>query len=277
MDELTKLKKEKIYKTLSNLGEDIGLTEWSDIQWYELRGYSTEEARQMVFEKYKAKLLNDDKIALHIVGYREAYIDFDEDEEFDEEKYNESYINNLATGFSAVCEFTIENGKLVDLKGEFRQIIDTFTAYEIVQDIIRERAYKESQLRRYETLNGQIETKAERFGREVTQYGFLDLPKVACLTEESQAKLIEKITGQKVPYAVAMFNYLGFIKHLQDHHVKTKDQLYRKISKLLDSDIDGRAVKGNIASLSTYSEENKERYTAYQHTETVKNDYEALK
>lgn len=30
-------KKEKIYKTLSNLGEDISLTEWSDTQWYELR------------------------------------------------------------------------------------------------------------------------------------------------------------------------------------------------------------------------------------------------
>lgn len=50
MDEFTQLKKEKIYKTLSNLGEDISLTEWSDTQWYELRGYSTEEARQMVFE-----------------------------------------------------------------------------------------------------------------------------------------------------------------------------------------------------------------------------------
>ena len=204
MDELTRQKKEKIYKTLSNLGEDIGLTEWSDMQWYELRGYSSEEARQMVFEKYRAKLLNDDKITQHIVGYREAYIDFDE--EFDEEKYNESYINNLATIFSAICEFSVENGKSVDPKGEFRQIIDTFTAYEIVQGIVRERAYKESQLRRYETLNGQIETKAERFGREVTQYGFLDLPKVACLTEKSQAKLIEKMAGQKVPYAVAMFD-----------------------------------------------------------------------
>ena len=199
MDEFTQLKKEKIYKTLSNLGEDISLTEWSDTQWYELRGYSTEEARQMVFEKYRAKLLNDDEITQHIVGYREAYIAFDEDEEFDEEKYNVSYINNLATTFSAICEFSIVNGKLVDPKGKFRQIIDTFTAYEIVQGLVRERAYKESQLRRYETLNGQIETKAERFGREVSQYGFLDLPKVACLTEKSQAKLSEKSAGQKVP------------------------------------------------------------------------------
>lgn len=32
MDEFTQLKKEKIYKTLSNLGEDISLTEWSDTQ-----------------------------------------------------------------------------------------------------------------------------------------------------------------------------------------------------------------------------------------------------
>ena len=277
MDEFTQLKKEKIYKTLSNLGEDISLTEWSDTQWYELRGYSTEEARQMVFEKYRAKLLNDDEITQHIVGYREAYIAFDEDEEFDEEKYNVSYINNLATTFSAICEFSIVNGKLVDPKGKFRQIIDTFTAYEIVQGLVRERAYKESQLRRYETLNGQIETKAERFGREVSQYGFLDLPKVACLTEKSQAKLIQKIAGQKVPYAVAMFDYIEFIKHLQDNYFKTKDQLYRMISKLLCSDIDGRVVKGNIASLSGYSGENKKRYTAYQHTETVKNDYEALK
>ena len=82
MDEFTQLKKEKIYKTLSNLGEDISLTEWSDTQWYELRGYSTEEARQMVFEKYRAKLLNDDEITQHIVGYREAYIAFDEDDIF---------------------------------------------------------------------------------------------------------------------------------------------------------------------------------------------------
>lgn len=60
----------------------------------------------MVFEKYRAKLLNDDEITQHIVGYREAYIAFDEDEEFDEEKYNVSYINNLATTFSAICEFS---------------------------------------------------------------------------------------------------------------------------------------------------------------------------
>lgn len=183
----------------------------------------------------------------------------------------------MATVFSTVCEFSVENGKRVDPKGEFRQIIDTFTAHEIVQGIVRERAYKESQLRQYEILNGQIETKAERFGREVTQYGLPNLPKVACLTEESQAKLIEKITDQKVPYAVAMFDCLGFSKHLQDKHVQTKDQLYRKISELLCSNIDGRTVKGNIASLSAYSEENKERYTAYKHTKTVKNDYEALK
>lgn len=187
------------------------------------------------------------------------------------------FINSLSTVFASTCTFSVENDKLIDSDGIVKTIISTFTANEIVQNITEEFAYKESQLRKYEALINKPETKGEKLGREISKYGFLDLPKVENLSDESKVQLIDMIATNKIPYAIAMFDYLNFLKFLEDKHLQTKDKLHKEISKWFNSDSDGRTVKGNIASLSGHSKEDKKRYTAYKSKEKVAKDYEALR
>ena len=74
-----------------------------------------------------------------------------------------------------------------------------------------------------------------------------------------------------------MFDYLGFIDFLKDNYFKTNNELHIEIAKWFNTDKSGRAVKGNISSLLDYSTENKDRYTAHLHKETIIKDYNQLK
>ncbi len=123
----------------------------------------------------------------------------------------------------------------------------------------------------------QTETKADKLKIVFGKYGFFDLPMVKQLTAENKEKLVELISSNELPYCIAMFDYLGFLKHLEKNHLQTKYKLNKEIGKWLNSDKDGRAVKGNISSLLKNTTENKERYTAHLHKETVQNDYQKLK
>jgi len=129
------------------------------------------------------------------------------------------------------------------------------------------------------TNTGQpIETKADKLKLVLGKYGFFDLPSVTPLVSESKEKLIEMISSKGLPYTIAMFDYLGFITHLEKKYfTRSKYSLNKEISNWLNSDREGRAVKGNISSLLKKTNENKDRYTAYQHKETVQKDYQSLK
>ena len=122
-----------------------------------------------------------------------------------------------------------------------------------------------------------IKTKADKLKEQLHQYGFFELEKVKALSEQSKVAIIEKITDSGLPYAIAMFDYLQFISYLEKKHFESKYKLNKEISKWFDSDKEGRAVKGNISSLSKYTTENKARYTAHKHKENVINEYELLK
>lgn len=122
-----------------------------------------------------------------------------------------------------------------------------------------------------------ILTKAEILKMQLSQYGFFELEKVSVLSEQSQFSLVEKISNNGLPYAIAMFDYLQFIRDLERKNFERKYKLNREISKWFDSDKQGRAVKGNISSLLNNTNENKKRYTAHTHKENVTNDYELLK
>jgi len=74
-----------------------------------------------------------------------------------------------------------------------------------------------------------------------------------------------------------MFDFLQFIQHLEKKHFDAKYKLNKEVSKWFNSDVEGRAVKGNISSLLRNTEENKDRYTAHKHKESVIKDYEQLK
>ncbi|RYE28466.1 MAG: hypothetical protein EOP48_33450 [Sphingobacteriales bacterium] len=85
------------------------------------------------------------------------------------------------------------------------------------------------------------------------------------------------IASNKLPYNIAMFSFLGFLERLEKNHYAAKYKMYKEISKWLNSDKEGRAVKANISSLLKNSSENKARYTAYKHKEAVQTDYQNIK
>lgn len=123
----------------------------------------------------------------------------------------------------------------------------------------------------------QIETKTDKLNADLSKYGFFELPKVKALSEVNKQNLIEMIINNDLPYNIAMFAFLGFIEYLEKEHFKTKNKLNREVAKWFNSDKDGRRVKGNISTLSEYSNEDKEKYTAHKHKENVKKDYQKLK
>lgn len=123
----------------------------------------------------------------------------------------------------------------------------------------------------------QSETKTDKLKAELSKYGFFELPKVKLLTEPNKQSLIELISANGLPYSIAMFDFLGFLKHIESEHFNTKYKLNREVAKWFDSDKEGRAVKGNISSLVEYSKADKRRYTAHTHKAAVKTDYNTLK
>lgn len=123
----------------------------------------------------------------------------------------------------------------------------------------------------------QTETKTEKLKVVLGKYGFFELPKVKRLSEPSKQSLIELIVKNDLPYSIAMLDFLDFFKLLEKEYFKTKYKLNIEVSKWLDSDKDGRGVKGNISVLSENSNENKSKFTAHLHKETVEIDYQNLK
>jgi hypothetical protein len=123
----------------------------------------------------------------------------------------------------------------------------------------------------------QTETKTEKLKAVLGQYGFFELPKVKRLSEPAKQSLIELIGKNDLPYSIAMLNFLDFLNHLEKEYFKTKYKLNIEVAKWFDSDKDGRRIKGNISVLSDYSNENKSKFTAHLHKETVKIDYQNLK
>lgn len=129
------------------------------------------------------------------------------------------------------------------------------------------------------TLNKteQLKTKALILSESLYEYGFFKLNKLKQLSEKSQNILIQLLSDNKLPYAMAMFDYLDYFTYLEKNHFTTKYKLYIEVSKWFNSDKEGRAVKGNVNSLLKNSTENKSRYTAFKHKEKVIRDYEELK
>lgn len=110
---------------------------------------------------------------------------------------------------------------------------------------------------------------------KLEQYGFFNLPMIKRIPIEKHASLIVKIASSKIPYIIAFFDYVGFLKHLEKEFFQTKYKLNLELAKLLNTH--PRAIKGNISSLLPTSTEDKKRYTAYCHKEMVENEYQRLK
>ncbi len=116
-------------------------------------------------------------------------------------------------------------------------------------------------------------TNGQYLSERLSKYGFFELEKVKSLSQESQFALIELLAVNKMPYNVAMLDFLGFIDQIQKKYSRTLDKRNSIISKIFDSDKDGRTIKGLINSLHKPEQS---RYTAHLHRQTVQNDYQKL-
>ncbi|MEI8086205.1 MAG: hypothetical protein WCG93_08320, partial [Paludibacter sp.] len=120
-----------------------------------------------------------------------------------------------------------------------------------------------------------LPTKLEKLKNDLKEYGFLSLPKIKTISPENQSILFEKMNSNGIPYTIAMFDFLGLLKHLSKEHSMTKSKINDTIGFWLG--IAPRAIKGNINVLDDYSNEDKNRYTSHLHKENVLNDYNQLK
>jgi len=126
-----------------------------------------------------------------------------------------------------------------------------------------------------ETVVEQIPSTAQIFLEEVKKYSFLSLAKVTVLNDNQKKLLITKMTAQCLPYIVAMLDYLEYPKYLKEKYSLNKTQIYSHISKALNG-AKVRQIKGNFHVLNPNSKEDTTRYTAYQYSDTVKDDYEQI-
>lgn len=113
------------------------------------------------------------------------------------------------------------------------------------------------------------------FMTEVAKYKFTDVAKVAALTAQMQTRLICHTLKQGVPYTVAMLAYLGYPEYLKTTYRLNKEQMYKHVSKALDN-VAVRTIKGNFLVQNPDSNEDKDKYTAWELDDTVKSFYESL-
>lgn len=119
--------------------------------------------------------------------------------------------------------------------------------------------------------------RREKINSELKKHRFSDLEKVGKLTKKGQDELINLLTSKDIAYVVAMFDFLGYFTFLEKEFFKTKDKTNRVVSSWFNSDIDGRAIKGNRNVLIPNSKENKASYQAHLHKEEVEKQYLQLK
>ena len=109
----------------------------------------------------------------------------------------------------------------------------------------------------------------------LSELDFWNLPKTKSLSRDKKLEIIDLFVLNGIPYTVAMFEYIGFFKHLTNEHGFTNSKIHSKMGSLLETSV--QAIKGNMLSLNDYSKIDKTRYTAHLHKEIVKTDYYSLK
>ena len=123
--------------------------------------------------------------------------------------------------------------------------------------------------------NTKKRNKAQLLKSNLYENGFFEVTKVKSISHDGQSKLIDLLVLNGIPYKVALFDYIGFFKYLENEKSFTKVTIHKKISAIFDCTTD--TIKGNMLSLNEHSTIDKDRYTAHQHKEKVKRDYISLK
>ncbi len=118
-----------------------------------------------------------------------------------------------------------------------------------------------------------LETKTQHLKSALAKIGFFDLPMVQILSESNKQKLVELIALNKMPYGIAMLDYLNFLTYLDKiQGTKTKANLI--LSRLFNEKAkDHTSAKHYRSSLV----KPKPRYNASEYKQTVISDYQKLK
>ena len=118
-----------------------------------------------------------------------------------------------------------------------------------------------------------LETKTQRLKSALAEVGFFDLPMVKILSESNKLKLVELIELNKMPYGIAMLDYLNFLTYL-DKSQGTKKKANLIVSRLFNEKAkDDTSAKHYRSSLV----KPKPRYNASEYKQTVISDYQKLK
>lgn len=117
--------------------------------------------------------------------------------------------------------------------------------------------------------------KFETLKSSLFDNGFFELSKVKSLSHDDQSKLIDLLVLNDTPYNIAMFEYVGFFRHLESEKKLTKTDIFKKLAAFFECSKD--CIKGNYYALDEHSKYDKSRYTSHLHKEKVKTDYYSLK
>ncbi len=120
----------------------------------------------------------------------------------------------------------------------------------------------------------QAENKSDKLNTQLSKYGFFELPKIKQLSEQNKQNLIDLIIKNKMPYGIAMFDFLGFCEYL-DREQGTKYKADNILSKLFNEKAkDGTSAKHYRRSLIKSTSP---RYKAGDYKDIVQKDYKELK
>jgi len=119
------------------------------------------------------------------------------------------------------------------------------------------------------------QSNGARIKREILHFGFMELKMTKDLNAIAVEKLIGFICQNQVPYQIAMFDHLGFLKYIEKEYCNSKKDLYNSLADILICT--SRSIKANINVLLPYSKENRKRYTAHLYKDTVRKDYQRIK
>lgn len=120
-----------------------------------------------------------------------------------------------------------------------------------------------------------IKSRFDKLKDNLSNYGFYDLPMIKSLTYSKKEELILIMSSKSVDYCIAMFDYLGYIKHLKPQYFESVKELNTEIATWLGSN--ERTIQGLISILKPNSKEKKNEYKSYLEVENVKNDYNRIK
>lgn len=280
----------KLYDHYCSLSREIGSCLDIRRDGVTVRIYAPQIA--MILETREIEIYNRHKQCLDIIDgtkYVDSFIKgFIEGEEYFEKNYgrmsSDLYGNNAQEFIQEILNqystgwIHAKGGVLIAISDKTINEFGYYSGLVFCTENLRDnhrKLFDKYSFDKFENSIPKAETNTSKLIDHLKKFDFLGLSKTSKLSTESQKKLLTIVNSNGLPYAIAMFDFLGFLEYLEKEHFKTNTERDKEISKWFGTNNE-RTVRGNINSLVKKSTENMKRYTAHLHTETVRKDYQSL-